>query len=480
MQIELSATIGSSCRRSGHAAAYSPFLDSILLFGGWPPSDELEEVGTQEANGAPLYALPFAVLRHMLVHQPVEPEPTTTDVGLSSDSTPPGAAGGATHAPIAVWTKITAGVMPRTRHGHHIVCCQHETFLFGGSYWAHGDTMATQDMVYDHVAGHWYQIEPLFPSRFCSAVTTSGSFKPAADHATASATVVVYSFGGLDIARQPTSSLFRAWLPTRTYEEIPTFGSVPSRQFKSCLVADVLQECSPEERRDGKRIEGRLFHLDGFLPDTSRVKRLHMLDLGTDLWRELCFSPDLVRSQIAHISYVEGEEGGAVDDDQDPKDADPSTSTLAAGRVASFTMFGGMPSQKGKRFRSSGMATFNTRTMMWDQSKLVHAPAPGVTAHVVVAIPSVAVSSSTSATHNASASSPILNMVVSMSICGNEDDPQQPEENSLGRQTSSIHVFSRKPRTLKEIAARHIHQMRIPCHINASPAPRDEILDELF
>ncbi|CUF50429.1 Hypothetical protein, putative [Bodo saltans] len=457
------------------------------MFGGWPPSDELEEVAAREANGSPLYMLPLAVLRHLLVSsrhrndssERVDEEDTAAAAALR---------------PQASWTKITAGVMPRTRHGHHLVCCEHETYLFGGSYWAHGDTVAPQDMVYDHLAGHWYQTEPLFPSRFCSAVTASGSFRsqPLKPTATPNSTsmVVVYSFGGLDLSRQTTSSLFRAWLPSRSWEEITTFGSVPAPQFKSCLVADVMYEYSPADRREGKRTEGRLFHLDGFLPDTSRVKRLHMLDLSTDIWREVCFAPDLVRSQIAHISYSEERADSDLRHNNDEATASlesTSTSTLSAGRVASFTVFGGMPSRKGKRFRSSAMATFNTRTMMWDQSKLVYARVPGVTAHVVVAIPPTAEdetvhgnSSSSNAKRDDVLSGPLRSMVVSLSICGNEDDPLQPDENSLGRQTSSIHVFSRKPRTLKEIAARHIHQMRIPCHINASPAPRDEILDELF
>jgi hypothetical protein len=292
------------------------------------------------------------------------------------------------------------------------------------------------------------------------------------------------------LSRQTTSSLFRAWLPSRSWEEITTYGSVPAPQFKSCLVADVLLENSPAERREGQRTDGRLFHLDGFLPDTSRVKRLHMLDLSSDIWREICFAPDLVRSQIAHISYSE-ESGDGEDRQRDAITTLDSTSSLrGADRVVSFTVFGGMPSRKGKRFRSSAMATFNTRTMMWDQSKLVHAPVPGVTAHVVVAIPPENLDSAAAGVGvlcaanlnmmNGAPLHPLRSMAVSLSICGNEDDPLQPDENSLGRQTSSIHVFARKPRTLKEIAARHIHQMRIPCHINASPAPRDEILDELF
>lgn len=425
MSCSFGETIRTDLFRSGHAVTYCPPLDAVLSFGGWPLSEELEAVALSEGGGCPLHYLSMDLIRSRL-----------TGAAESEE--------GQLH-----WGKITPGVMPRTRHGHHLVCVNHEVFLVGGSYFLHGDSLAPQDMVYDIRDALWYQIEPVVPSRFCASVAVSA--------ASAEGETVVYFFGGLDATKSPTNTLFRVWLPSRTMEEVLSFGLAPVPQFKSCLVCDSAVEVSAVARRNGMRPSGRLFHMDGFLPDTSRVKMLYVMDLATGLWREVCRSPDLVRSQVVHVRYITECSGES-----------------SCSRVAHFTMFGGMPSRKGFRKRSSKLCTFNVEQLMWEGSKAKEAPVRGLTAHAV-ALLNVPCAFSTCD------ELPRSNLL-SLSFGGNEDKETDDvgDENTLGVQTNALHVFVSKGQTLKELVVRQIHKMRIPCHINVTPKPRDEILEELF
>lgn len=447
------STQHTDCFRSGHAAVYCAFTNAILMFGGWPRSEELEEVAAAEANGCPLYSLSVEKLQAALAAPPRALEHHPADEARVSN-----VAGPASH--VIQWEKITAGVMPRSRHGHHLVCAGHETFLFGGSYWAHGDSMAMQDMVYCHLEKRWYQVEPLCPPRFCAAVALApGLARPAASCVVEQdPQSVLYVFGGLDVTRTPTNTLFRVWLPSRTFEEVHTVGKIPMPQFKSALVADSICEVLPVDRRSGTVVSGRLFHADGFLPDTSRVKRLHWLDLATGIWREVCHAPDLVRSQVLHVDYRSAS-------------LSPDASSIPVRRLRGFTLFGGMPSQKGKRFRCSTVVTFDADQGMWERAKAAKAPVAGLTAHA-------AVPTSFCAPGNV--------RIVAVSVGGNVDggagsatDSEGPSENSLGVQTNVLHLFCEASTTLKEIVTKRIHAMRIPCHVNVSTV-RDDLLDELF
>jgi len=94
------------------------------------------------------------------------------------------------------WRHILPAVAPRSRHGHHLVSCGVFLYLLGGSYWAHGNALASTDMIFHVGTGVWKQVAALLPSRFCAALAVSNTTpSPPADRDEDSAAVVAKCIG---------------------------------------------------------------------------------------------------------------------------------------------------------------------------------------------------------------------------------------------------------------------------------------------
>lgn len=176
------------------------------------------------------------------------------------------------------WKMIRPPVAPRSRHGHHLVSCGERLYVIGGSYWAHGNALASTDMMCDVRTGAWQQISSLFPQRFCAALAksdaapatpwtmqassaprrlveetaeggtlTCGTARAGDEHQ------VLYYFGGLSYSHQLMNTLHRLRLPQEVLEELPQYRAVPRAQLKGILVCDVQRECTPDERKRGEQ-----------------------------------------------------------------------------------------------------------------------------------------------------------------------------------------------------------------------------------
>jgi hypothetical protein len=413
------------------------------------------------------------------------------------------------------WQRIRPPVAPRTRHGHHLVSCGDRLYVIGGSYWAHGNALASTDMMYDIRRKVWQQVSSLFPPRFCAALAKSNSVRtgkslPASWASMAATTAaagtsselqmqdeqVLYYFGGLNYSRQLTNTLYRLWLPQETLEELPQYGAVPREQFKGILVCDMQRECNPAERECGERSVGQLFYLDGLQDGRPMAPYLRVYNVATGVWVRVCPSPDLVRSQVSLLQYelvaAESEERGAGD-----------TPT----RLRRFEVVGGMPSRRGKQRRSRMCYSFDAVQQRFDYSNAL--PVPGLTAHCTVPLPaeteeplaSLIPSINTDAvvTTDTTHSPPSLLLadgVTSVAAyrsavrllreeygvwslcCGGNEDWNDAEQNSLGVPVGWLYLLAPRAIPLSEVARVQMECLRIPMAIRG--VAKDELLDELF
>ncbi|KPI86208.1 hypothetical protein ABL78_4721 [Leptomonas seymouri] len=400
------------------------------------------------------------------------------------------------------WHKICPPVSPRSRHGHHLVSCGHRLYVIGGSYWAHGNALASTDMVYDLRKKVWQQVPSLFPPCFCAALAKSNAIPterwvPASRSPTDTSAEpemhdeqILYYFGGLNYSRRLTNSLYRLWLPQETLEQLPQYGAVPREQFKGVLVCDVQRECSPEERKRGERALGRLFYFDGLQDGRPMAPYLRVYNIATGVWVRVCPSPDLVRSQVSLLQYEAVEEART-----DAAEAGPTTIT----RLKRFEVTGGMPSRRGKQRRSCMCYSFDAVQLHFDYSHAL--PVPGLTAHCTVPLPplpeedmnTAADSIVTAAESNrrllADGATDTVAYRQSLSLlrekygvwslcCGGNEDQSPVEQNSLGEPVGWLYLFAPRAIPLSEVARVQIECLRIPMPVLGAQA--DELLEELF
>ncbi|KAG5496302.1 hypothetical protein JKF63_02603 [Porcisia hertigi] len=416
------------------------------------------------------------------------------------------------------WIKIRPPVAPRSRHGHHLVSCGERLYVIGGSYWAHGNALASSDMLYDVRKRTWQQISSLFPPRFCAALAESNATCAApctlrvsplsayvVDGATKDAGFttpsvsasqecrVLYYFGGSNYSHQPTNTLHRLWLPQEELEELPQYGAVPRKQFKGTLVCDVQRECFPDERKRGENSIGRLFYMDGFQDGCPMAPYLRVYDLATGVWVRVCPSPDLVRGQVSLLQF-------------DLVDAQNSSSASREGasvnppvtRLRRFEVMGGMPARRGKQRRSRMCYSFDAAQQRFDYSHAL--PVPGLTAHSVVLLPPPDVPTAAPAldspvageedqrvladgTTLLSAYQAALTVLregcgVWSLCCGGNEDWRDAEQNSLGYPVGWLYLFSPRQIPLTEVSRVQMQRLRIQPRVLSKES--DELLDELF
>lgn len=430
------------------------------------------------------------------------------------------------------WDPIQPSVAPRSRHGHHLVTCGEFLYLIGGSYWAHGNALASTDMIFNIGSGIWRQVASLLPARFCAALAISNGtnlsspehvvaspevlaspslmncdISEAADHLVAKRQVVYY-FGGLDYTQHLTSTLYRLWLPRETVEELPQYGAAPREQFKGVMVCDIQYECTPEERKDGGVSVGRLFLMDGLPEGRPIVPSLRIYNMATGVWTRLCPAPDIVRSQLSFAQYA------PVVSKQRPT-SEAATATSAGAKLEPLTKFnstttvlqrfevvGGMPSRRGRQRRSRVCYAFDVQHMRFD---FVHAlPVPGLTAHCVVLLPPATSVSlpeyqdeaartppqfplTASNTSAAALSSSEMRQAVEVLIktygitsigCGGNEDFSDMKQNSLGNPVGWLYLFG--PRHISMMEAARVELERLGVSQKMLGLPKDELLDELF
>ncbi|KAK7198139.1 Kelch motif containing protein [Novymonas esmeraldas] len=411
------------------------------------------------------------------------------------------------------WQRVQPAVAPRTRHGHHLVCCGHRLYVIGGSYWAHGNALASTDMMYDVRERTWHQLSSLFPQRFCAALARSNAVpsSPASTSATdalytttttiatitstgtadaprdartttaptttvamASARAgdggeeqqqqqVLYYFGGLDYSHELTNTLHRLWLPHEVLEELPQYGAVPRRQFKGVLVCDVQRECTPAERRAGERAVGRLFYMDGLQDGRPMAPYLRLYNLSTGVWVRVCPSPDLVRSQVSLLQY------------------EPVAAGQAATRLRRFEVLGGMPARRGRQRRSRMCVSFDVGQQCFDYSHAL--PVPGLTAHCVVLLPPLdtgAVEVASGAVSGyAAALDTLRRRCGTWSLCcGGNEDWTDAEQNSLGDPVGWLYLLAPRPVRLSEAVRVLMDRLRMPSKVLT--VEKDDLLHELF
>ncbi|KAL7699791.1 hypothetical protein NQL31_008095 [Lotmaria passim] len=393
------------------------------------------------------------------------------------------------------WQLLRPPVAPRTRHGHHLVSCGDRLYVIGGSYWAHGNALASTDMMYDVQKKVWQQVCSLFPPRFCAALAKSNAvpkekwMPAAADDTSTSAAAellrlhdgqVLYYFGGLNYSHDPTNTLYRLWLPQETLEELPQYGAIPRKQFKGILVCDIQRECSPAERKRGESALGRLFYLDGLQDGRPMAPYLRVYNVATGVWVRVCPSPDLVRSQVSLLQYQ---------------------SVAGAERLRRFEVMGGMPSRRGKQRRSRMCYSFDALQLRFDYSCAL--PVPGLTAHCTIPLPTTAeIDTATTATaardtavslHSATLLADGLTSVTAyrsaLSLlretygvwslcCGGNEDWNDADQNSLGVPVGWLYLLAPRAIPLSEVARVQMECLRIPTVVRG--AEKDELLDELF
>ncbi|KPA84831.1 hypothetical protein ABB37_01304 [Leptomonas pyrrhocoris] len=400
------------------------------------------------------------------------------------------------------WHQICPPVAPRTRHGHHLVSCGDRLYVIGGSYWAHGNALASTDMVYDTRKKTWQQVPSLFSPRFCAALARSNAV-PTAKGALASTAPtdasgeppvceeqVLYYFGGLNYSRELTNTLYRLWLPQGALEELPQYGAAPREQFKGILVCDIQRECSPAERKRGERAVGHLFYMDGMQNGRPMAPYLRVYNVATGIWVRVCPSPDLVRSQVSLLQYEAVADGNtyAVE-----------TAAVRPTRLKRFEVVGGMPSRRGKQRRSGMCYSFDAAQQRFDYSHAL--PVPGLTAHCTIPLPALSEEDVHTNSGNATAAAEVhlhllADGVTSVAAyraalallrekygvwsvcCGGNEDGSDAEQNSLGVPVGWLYLFAPRTIPLSEVARVQIDGLRIP--MTALSAQKDELLDELF
>ncbi|CAD2216165.1 hypothetical protein AGDE_15783 [Angomonas deanei] len=173
------------------------------------------------------------------------------------------------------WKPVLPPIAPKTRHGHALVYCYPNLYLFGGCYWAHGDAMSTTDLYYNVYDQRWRQCkEEVVPPRFMASVAVSNAshtFPQHTDHTVSEndpnrAHMVLYAFGGLDFNRQLSNHLYRTQLPPSRYELLPQLGHHPPT---------AVQGCAGVRCAAGDRGWGGLSVLHGWIPGRQAHDPVH-------------------------------------------------------------------------------------------------------------------------------------------------------------------------------------------------------------
>jgi hypothetical protein len=458
---EIFATARTNLSRSGHALCYCPPLKALVAFGGILTTTELldEEAASVEISSSPLYILPVSHIVEL-----ANSVQNSECQGLRDFS--------------VRWERRTSSAMPRTRHGHVMVSHGDDVFVFGGCHWAHGDVAASSDLRYMVQTNSWRPFDSQIPSRFCaaSACTAQGE---------------VFLFGGIaGREKEPTNAMHRISLSDFTVHEPPQLGQVPPPQFKSSMA--VLN--------DG----GSLVHFEGLTAGDARAlmapsgtsslpsvaKVCHMYTMHTGIWRQICQSPDIVRSQVVMAPHFRPASLAAREAAQSNGQVDGTA--FMKGPVELVTLFGGMHTFPGAQFRTAQLFVFNVTHRMWEPAHSStaaettagghgrrearrhlrgHGPPSrlpptggaggGVSAHAVA---------------NFALSDELFEAygIVSCSHGGNTDRDETC--NNRGEQTDVLRLFRQRTLSLKEITARWIHRWRIPYVLLQA----DPLLDELF
>ncbi|TPP47261.1 hypothetical protein CGC20_34580 [Leishmania donovani] len=384
------------------------------------------------------------------------------------------------------WQMIRPPVALRSRHGHHLVSCRERLYVISGCYWAHGNALASTDMMYDVCTGASQQISFPFPQRFCAALAKSDAVPATPWTMAGDEHQVLYCFGDLSYSHQLMHTPHRLWLPQAVLEELPQYGTVPRAQSKGILVCNVQRESTPDEHKRGEQATRRLFYMDGFQ------------DGGP-------MAPYLVRSQISLLQYElvdtvserpasEAARSAPVPVKQECNQPAKRHATC----LRRFEVVGGMPARRGKQRRSRICYAFDTVQMRFDYAHAL--PAPGLTAHCVVLVPSAGMPSAAAALHSTvkagedrqtvaegatllSAYQTALRVLRERCgawplCCGGNEDWSDAEQNSLGKPVGWLYLLALRKIPLAE--GSRVEMGRLCIQSTVLTMDRDGLLGTLF
>ncbi|KAH9578624.1 hypothetical protein LSM04_000939 [Trypanosoma melophagium] len=435
--LDLKYAFKSNVSRSESVSCWCPPWQSIVQFGGIPPSEELQTVLNEGGGSGKLYYLTVndiksgidAVEKSRIEKKRKRDKRTN---GLFP-SLPPSylPAFSATKKKkvslldgedITLKWRVVPGFSPRDRRGHAFIYCRESLYLIGGCYWAHGNTMARADMVFNTKTLEWRKIDGILLPHAQAAVSVSNCRNSDGE-------VAVYFFGGVRSPQPFSNEFYRIFLPSRTSESLPQMGDVPPPQLKGFIVCDVSYEVSATESSKGKTSEGYLYLGDGLCESDKTQPALRMYNLNTGMWRKIALAPKLMSGQVISRCY-----------------------DAISGGLKRFILFGAIgqvssDGRNGKKMtfkkKPSYVFSFDAANKSWKKQKATCIR--GICAHAAVQLPS-------SGKNTSPEKSIIRDGIVSISVGGNQD-VFHISSRRIGEPMGWVCLFAPTPVPLRDSAA---------------------------